>query len=324
MAAKLLAPRLLGVAFLAGIYIAIVLERLVDIESTGGLLAQAYTLFPLESRVLLKVAPIVSLAVQAHVLAGHADTKAAGLRRYAGDIASGLGFSIAGDALLQMDDLKAAAANGLEGAGAPVVEPSVHFLCGLGAFLVAHLIYIIAFRSRGVRGGLNVPVGIMCGVAAAAMYCVLLPSLHGVLAPAVGVYATVLATTVYAAATMSDGDATTRAAALAGALCFMLSDAILAARQLGPSWLKAAVAPCHPQTAVMVLYYAAQALIASSIRVPGGGGAAVAAPAGAPASDAAAEPSRPALPTGDDGAPADAPPTSSTKSSTLRSRGPRR
>lgn len=287
MAKTVLAPRLAGVAFLAALYVAVVLHGYGD-----GVVATLLETWPLESRVLLKVAPIASLAWQAHTIGGLPEARAAGLRSYAVDVGAGLGFSLVGDALLQLDDLQQAAAAG----GAAAKDPSVYFLCGLASFLVAHVVYIVAFRSRA--GGASPGVGVLCGGAAAAMFAVLFPALPpGVLVPAVAVYTTVIATMAYSAATMAaGGDATARALALAGALLFMLSDAVLAARQLGPPWLQAAVGAWHPQTIVMVTYYSAQGLIAASIRVPTAAAGEAAAVAEAPSSAPEALDGEPAAP----------------------------
>lgn len=272
--ARVLAPRLVGVAFLAAMYV-MVLEQLEQLTDGADFLSALLGSYPLETRVLLKVAPIASLAWQAHTIGGLPETRAAGLRSYAVNVGAGLGLSLVGDALLQIDDLQPP----VKGA-----DLSAYFLCGIASFLAAHAVYIVAFRSRGVPRAVNVPVGALCGGAAAALFAVLYPALPpGVLVPAVAIYAAAVSFMCYSAAVMGGGDATSRALALGGALLFMLSDAVLAARQLGPPWLQAAVRPWHPQTVVMVTYYGAQALIASSIRVPAAAAAAAAAGAAAAA-----------------------------------------
>ena len=157
--------------------------------------------------------------------------------RYRGLIAAGLLCSLAGDVLLMV--------------------PADLFLPGLVAFLAAHLCYLTAFRSDGGGAG---PVGLLVLVvlAGAGVLSVLWPSLGPMRIPVL-VYVAVILTMCWMAlgrwwVTRAPGSGL----AAAGALCFVVSDSLLALDRFRSP------IPLSPLL-VLGTYYAAQILIASSI-----------------------------------------------------------
>ena len=157
--------------------------------------------------------------------------------RYRGLIAAGLLCSLAGDVLLMV--------------------PADLFLPGLVAFLAAHLCYLTAFRSDGGGAG---PVGLLVLVvlAGAGVLSVLWPSLGPMRLPVL-VYVAVILTMCWMAlgrwwVTRAPGSGL----AAAGALCFVVSDSVLALdRFRSPVGLSPLL--------VLGTYYVAQILIASSV-----------------------------------------------------------
>ena|ERR1051326_709295 len=130
------------------------------------------------------------------------------------------------------------------------------FVRGLASFLVAHLLYIGAFAPAGAGGLMLVPFAIF----GAAMLAYLWPHLAKDRAP-VAVYVTVIVVMGWRAAARAAGAAPMPSGelALAGALLFMISDGVLAVDRFARPFAAA-------DGAVMTTYYAAQALIALSVR----------------------------------------------------------
>lgn len=157
--------------------------------------------------------------------------------RYLRWITAGLALSLVGDMLLETSkDL---------------------FLPGLGAFLLAHVAYIAAYlsASRTPRWGLGAPF-LLFGTG---IWWFLRPGLGALTLP-VGVYIAVICTMMWRSAALMGAEGLARRdqwAALTGALCFGLSDALLAFRLF-----------VHPVEgmgyAVMLLYWAGQLGIALS------------------------------------------------------------
>jgi len=135
------------------------------------------------------------------------------------------------------------------------------FTMGLASFLVAHLCYVAAFASGGL-GAMVWPWLVVISMIAAGLLRVLWPHL-GQVRWAVLLYVTVIALMAWTAARRAALPATPASSgtlALAGALAFMVSDGVLAFDQF--------VRRFHLAYAVvMVTYYAAQTLIASSVAV---------------------------------------------------------
>jgi uncharacterized membrane protein YhhN len=183
---------------------------------------------------LLKAVPVIALATVTATLSPSAGG------RYAGLITAGLLCSAVGDVCL--------------------VWPE-RFTAGLASFLVAHLCYVAAFASGGA-GGMAWPWLVGVGVVAGGLLVVLWPHL-GQVRWAVLVYVAVIAAMAWTAARRA-GLPTTPAPsgvlALAGALTFMASDGVLAIDRFVRRFHLA-------HAVVMVTYYAAQTLIASSVAV---------------------------------------------------------
>jgi uncharacterized membrane protein YhhN len=162
------------------------------------------------------------------------DTAAAGYGRL---VCAGLLCSLAGDVLLML--------------------PRDRFVAGLGAFLLAHLCYIVAFaRPGGLRATWR--VGTPYALLFAALLGLLLPHTGGLRVPA-ALYAAALVGMAWQAAerwrtVRGNGPA----AAAAGGALFVASDALLAADRFVAPFGAAALV-------IMGTYVAAQWLIAASI-----------------------------------------------------------
>lgn len=141
-----------------------------------------------------------------------------------------------------------AAAFVLSAAGDALLLDKAYFLGGLGAFLVAHVLFVVAFLGMAPPSW---PVLGLVGLAASGVLVKLWPKLRGTLRVAVPVYIAALATMAAAAAGLGP-------LGLAGGLVFVVSDSVLAYRQFGPGFKGADVA-------VMVTYYAALALLAVAV-----------------------------------------------------------
>lgn len=141
--------------------------------------------------------------------------------------------------------------------------PERWFVAGLASFLLAHLAYLQAYRRRARLFALAWPFALY-GVLAAGVFAILWPHLPGELRVPVGVYVVALAAMAAQAlvAWRVRRDPATRLAAIGGA-CFLVSDAILAIDRFVQPFLAA-------PALLLALYWAAQLLIASSVRTSPG------------------------------------------------------
>ena len=157
-------------------------------------------------------------------------------RRYKYAVIVGLLFSLGGDIFLML--------------------PVDLFIAGLISFLIAHLIYIYAFRSgRPMRFKLLAPL--LLGGYGVLVYAVLFPGLDGMEVP-VAAYILVILAMAWQAWDQWD-QLRTRWALLAfiGALLFVISDSVLALNRFGEPF-KAA------RALTLSTYYSAQWLISRS------------------------------------------------------------
>lgn len=139
--------------------------------------------------------------------------------------------------------------------------PERFFVPGLVSFLAAHLLYIAAFRPGGGAGPSDWFALLPFAVFGAGMLAYLWPHLGRDRAPVV-VYVSVIVVMGWEAALRAGAPATpspSGALALTGALLFMLSDGLLALDRFARRFSAA-------EAAVMTTYYAAQTLIALSVR----------------------------------------------------------
>ena len=179
---------------------------------------------------ILKPLPILLLAV----LVGLEGTRVA--PAYRGLLVAGLLCSMAGDIWLVFPD---------------------RFVAGLASFLIAHVLYIAAFAPRAPTGrmaGLTLLPFLVFG---ALVLAYLWPHLGRDRAPVI-VYMSVIVMMGWCAALRApEVPAPSGVLALAGALLFMTSDALLAVDRFARHFAAA-------DGAVMTTYYAAQTLIALS------------------------------------------------------------
>lgn len=158
-------------------------------------------------------------------------------RRYRAAVAAGLVFSLLGDVIL--------------------ILPGETFVPGLLAFLVAHVLYLVAFTD-GVRLRLRGWHTAAYAVAGGGILASLWGGLGAMRLPVSAYVAVILAMAAQAAGRAREmGTRGSRAAAL-GAALFVVSDATLAIDRFGGGLPAEAVL-------VMVTYVAAQLLIAASV-----------------------------------------------------------
>lgn len=160
-------------------------------------------------------------------------------RPYAFWITLGLFFSLAGDIYL--------------------IFPGRFFVQGLSAFLLTHLIYILAF-TRDVKFPANWLVWLLFLAIAVANFFLLKPNLPAGLAIPVAIYALALSTMTAQAISrfLLLRTAATKLAAI-GAVFFLVSDTLLA-------WDRFFFSLPFSALLIVVPYYAAQLLIALSAR----------------------------------------------------------
>lgn len=127
------------------------------------------------------------------------------------------------------------------------------FLGGLALFLVAHLVYVAAFVAD--ERALRLLRAIPFAVYGLAIYRLLAPGL-GRLAVPVGLYALAISTMMWRAAARVRPGERSGWIALAGALCFGLSDTLLALHRFH--------APIAMPAAIILTYWAGQLGIAAS------------------------------------------------------------
>jgi len=182
--------------------------------------------------------PLTTLLILGFVLTGPANAYLHPLYRPL--IAAGLAFSLAGDVLLML--------------------PRDRFVAGLGAFLVAHLLYIGAFTTNGVQAAwwLILPLAAY-GVV---LLRILLPHVAPRLKVPVIVYALALLAMAWTAAERDAAGRAGGAFALLGGVLFVASDSALAIDRFARHFRGA-------DAVVLGTYYAAQTLIAFSVGVLG-------------------------------------------------------
>lgn len=196
-----------------------------------GLAADLHTL-----RVASKPWPVLALLAWVLLEDRHAGGERRAYRRF---LAIGLAFSALGDVLLEF-------------------SPS-SFLYGVGAFLLAHVAYIVAFtrQARQPCWWLAVP---FAGWGAAVLV-VLAPGLEAasMLVP-VSIYTAVICAMMWRASAQLVAGAPLARPALAGALLFAASDTLIAVDRFSELEIPAV------RWAIMLLYWLGQALIACSAR----------------------------------------------------------
>jgi uncharacterized membrane protein YhhN len=156
-------------------------------------------------------------------------------------VAAGMVFSLVGDVLLML--------------------PRDRFVAGLVAFLVAHLLYIVAFTFDGVRT--TWWIAFPLAAYAVVLLRTLLPHVAARLKAPVKVYAGVLLAMAWMALERGAAGLPGGAFAAAGALLFVASDSALATDRFARRFRGA-------EAVVLGTYFAAQTLIALSIGWRGG------------------------------------------------------
>jgi len=161
---------------------------------------------------------------------------------YSQAIVTGLCFSLLGDLLL--------------------IWPDQYFLAGLGAFLLAHVAYLLAFN-RDAGFPARLPVLLIYLSIGALCYGVLFPTLPADLRVPVALYATLLAAMAGQAMgrLLELRTSGSRRAAI-GAIFFMLSDLLLAFHRSRSPLV-------YSESFILVPYYLGQWLIASSTTANG-------------------------------------------------------
>ena len=249
---RVLQPRIFGVFALCVVYICFNVPGPLYTEAPEGTIRWLKDTYPEVFAVITKCLPILALVIQTAQLSSKKVAPAAAHQTellYGRLISAGLVISAVGDAFLDMHGFR---------------KGDVLFIGGLGAFLVAHILYIAAFRTRA--GPISALTAIVLSCYAGLMLYVLRPGLKDDMVIPVTVYATAISTMGYTALTAQGArDPTAWWHAVIGALLFAISDSILAINEFGPDWLKAYVHP-HPKLLVMLTYYLAQTSIASSVR----------------------------------------------------------
>jgi len=162
--------------------------------------------------------------------------KRAPSNKYKYAIIAGLLFSMLGDIFLML--------------------PMDLFIAGLVSFLIAHLIYIYAFRSGRPWRIKFMPV-LLFAIYGVIIYVILLPGLNGMVVP-VAAYVVVILTMAWQAWDQWD-QVRARWALLAfmGALLFVISDTVLALNRFGEPFAAA-------RALTLSTYYSAQWLISNS------------------------------------------------------------
>lgn len=164
--------------------------------------------------------------------------------RYRALITAGLAASLAGDVFLML--------------------PRDRFVAGLASFLAAHLLYAVAFATP--PAGLT-DLALLAGLLAVAAGIVraLWAGLGRFRVPVLGYVAAIMGMAWLACVRWRTGMESGAALAAVGALAFVLSDALLALDRFRRRF-------AHSRAWVLASYYAAQALIALSVRWTATGG----------------------------------------------------
>lgn len=195
-------------------------------------LSIVYFVYP---HVVTKILPILALSVMAY---GENN-------RYATMISAGLLFSSFGDIFLEF--------NGF-----------LCFVAGMLNFLVAHILYISAYRSSVIDFKYGVAVGLLFLAYYGCLMAFLIPHVDTVLIPAILIYGGVICTMVFMGSnrffTVEIGFKS-RCAALVGSLVFVASDSTLSLNKFRGSIAGAGYI-------VMITYYIGQTFIAVSAKEP--------------------------------------------------------
>ena len=215
--------------------------------------------FGAPSGVLLACKALPALGVGVHLWLDGCWARAGLAARYQRAVcASALGCAL-GDVLLELDKLA------LCPAGAPC------FLAGLAAFLCAHVLLTLGFRTQRAERGGTWPRAPAFGVAiygyCALLFTQLLPSLHPdpVLVLGVGAYAIAIGTMLFSACAWQHSarspivDLEPPQLAVAGAALFVLSDSLLA-------WNRFVAPFPHAQRWILGTYFSATQLLGLSVR----------------------------------------------------------
>lgn len=187
-------------------------------------------------RMLSKPWPVVLLALWV--------LRAAPPDRYRTFMALGLGASLAGDMFLE-------------------ASPRTLFLPGLESFLVAHVLYVLAYTSD--TRALEPLRAIPAYAYGATLVVLLLPGLGPMTVP-VAIYALVICTMLWRAAARV-GHANERSArlALVGAITFAASDSLIAIGRFGDHLVDESLRTSTPwRLAIMTTYWLGQWAIAGS------------------------------------------------------------
>jgi uncharacterized membrane protein YhhN len=207
----------------------IVLSACVLISAVGAIRADAKGL----RRLFRVLKPLTMVLVIATALIARTPVPAA----YKTLILAGLLFSLAGDIALMF--------------------PEKWFTAGLVSFLVAHVLYILAFKpspGHPISAGIFIPF-IIFGLL---MFRILAPSLGPMKLPVLVYIAAITAMASLAAGRFVEMGGIRPLLAFAGAVLFLVSDSVLAydrfAKKLGPA-----------QAIILGTYFPAQLLIALSI-----------------------------------------------------------
>lgn len=202
---------------------------------TAGLTIAAHYLRPPRAWLIYIFKPLTTLLILAVALAPGSFLA----DRYAGTIALGLAFSLAGDIWLML--------------------PRNGFLPGLVSFLFAHVCYIVAFLDAPLAPSAAWPLLLLLPISGGLILRHLWPSLPASLKGPVSLYVAVivLMATLAVSRAMTYNDVATHSAAL-GALLFFASDAALAIDRFRRPFALAHIV-------VLGSYFIGQLLIALSV-----------------------------------------------------------
>jgi uncharacterized membrane protein YhhN len=135
-------------------------------------------------------------------------------------------------------------------------EPPIWFRLGLGAFLLGHVVYVVAFVQMPLSGAAFGGAVLLVAPAAFAVHRWLRPHVPGSMWIPVQAYVAVIATMLIVAVAAAQGSG--RWVIAVGALAFAVSDVAVARdRFVAPGWINGAWG--------LPLYFGAQLVLASSV-----------------------------------------------------------
>lgn len=203
---------------------------------TAGLFAAGVIVDAPMLRLATKAWPVVALGVWVFQRAPHG--------RYRTGVLAGLAASLVGDMLLELDRQRL-------------------FVPGLLAFLVAHVLYVVAYTSDARRAA--VPTAAIAYAYGVAMLALLWPGLGPMTIP-VSLYTAVICTMLWrAGARIGHADPRSARLALAGAVVFAASDSMIALGRFGEHLFGPALgASIALRLAIMASYWLGQWGIAAS------------------------------------------------------------